>query len=145
MGTYSLKNIYNVLKDTHFYTDNQPYIFYKLDKKDFVSLIQKVTQHQDMYSEVLNDKDELTVILPKKVWESDFSAEFTPLKTAPDIALITCELQQESQGGFLLPLVTMLSTHSISVYVQTSFTQDHIFVNFEQLEEALRLLNQLKG
>lgn len=145
MGMYSLKNIYEVLAGTNFYTDHKPYVFFQLDKSVYQPLLKELSKHQDVYAEVINDKDELSVILPKDVWESSFASQFNPQQSMGEVALITCEVQQETQTGYLLSLLTILSTHNIGVYVQGAYTTDHIFVSLDQLEEALRLLNQLKG
>src|SRR5436190_4009325 len=113
MGIYSLKNVYDVLKDTTFFTDHKPYIFRKFDKNNFSELHLEISKYPTVYSEIINDKDELTVIMPKDLWDNEFSKIFIPQESLPDIALITCEIQEQSQGGFLHSLITMLSTHNI--------------------------------
>lgn len=145
MSTYSLKQINEVLQNTNFYTDRVRYAFLKLVKEDFTRLLEKLSKYPDIYSEIINDKDELSLIIPKKIWDENFSSDFKALSSMGDVAFITCEVKQETVTGYLLAIVTMLSPHNISVFIQGAYTTDHIFVKYEQLDEALNLLNQLKG
>lgn len=144
MGQYSHAKIYKVISSTNFNTDGVSYLFGKIDKKYFSDLMKQIANHNDVYIEVINDKDELTIIMPLDLWDSEFGESFALIDRLEDLALITCQVKEETVTGYLLALATILSTHNISIFVQGAFTTDHIFVEQKNLDEALELLNQLK-
>lgn len=144
MSKYSIKKVWNVLKDANFFTDRVRYFFAKLHKKDYPELMRKLSKYPDIFSEVIHDKDELSLIIPTEIWEKDLSTQFQAEESENDLALITCEVQTEQVTGFLLMTSAILSPNNVGVYVQGAFTTDHIFVEYEDLDKAIKLLNQLK-
>lgn len=145
MGRYSIKQIHNSLEGTNFYTDRVKYLVVKLDKKNYSSLLQTISQFTNVYLQVINDKDELSLVTPKEIWEKELSNKYDHINLTGDLALITCEVKKETVTGYLLVIVSMLSPHNIGVFVQGAFTTDHIFVDHKNLDVALKLLNQLKS
>lgn len=145
MGLYSLKSIYEVLSTTTFYTDRKEYIFLKTSKENYTAIMQDLSSCTDEYIQVINDKDELTVLAPTAVWQQYCGDKYELLDSVKPVALITCSVTKPTVTGYLFILLTTISSHNISVFVQGAFTTDHIFVDYENLDKTLALLNQLKG
>lgn len=145
MGKYSIRQIHDALKETNFYTDKVRYVIVKLDKKIYSSLLQTVSKITHIYLQIIHDKDELSLVVPKEIWEEKLSNKYERIDQTGDLALITCEVKSETVTGYLLTIVSILSPHNIGVFVQGAFTTDHIFVDYKNLNEALELLNQLKS
>lgn len=145
MSTYSLTKVHNVLKDTHFYTDGKHYLLLQFKTSDFSRLIKQIEKLSEPYLEIILDKDELSLIIEERVWNKSLAEQFVALNSIQNLSLITCEVQEDTVTGFLLAIVAILSPNNISVYVQGAFTTDHIFVESQDLDKALKLLEQLKG
>lgn len=144
MGIYRKTTINRVIKGTTFWTDHKKYAFIKLDKSTYRDLLQVLARRNDEYVEVIYDRKELTIIIAKDTWERELERSFKPQDTIISVGIISCDVLESTVTGYLLELLRVISTNNIGVYVQGSYTSDHIFVDYPDLDRALEYLNELK-
>lgn len=145
MGMFSFTKIYNSLSGTKFVTDNNQYLMLKLSRDDFPKVTQAISDLSDRYIEIILDKDELTLIVSKQIWDNKLSRLFTASGQEGSLGVITCEVTKPPVTGYLFAILSILSTNNIGVYVQGAYTTDHIFVDYSDLNKSVSLLNQLKS
>lgn len=143
MGVYQSEDITRVIKGTTFWTDRKEYVFLKFDRGEYKNLVSTLAGFGDGYVEIILDRKELTVIIPKSVW-TQLSLTSKPTDQVLDIAIITCDAQEPTVTGYLLEILKYLSPKNIGVYVQGAYTTDHIFVDYHDLDKTLLLLEAMK-
>lgn len=146
MAQFDISKINESLRGTKFISDSVSYSMIKLDKSLYSPVVEYFSQLSDeTYKEMIFDKDELSVILTEEsIKASPFASQIKD--TLGPLACITCDVSEGigTVTGYLLAVTSVLSPNNISVYVQGAFTTDHIFVDFDQKDEAITLLNELK-
>lgn len=145
MGKYSVKKVWEVIDNCNFITDNQKYLFVKLDKSAYSELLQALSEIKNEYVEVINDPEEVSLIVTETTWTQRLQTKFKTLDQYTPLAIITCKVTIEQVTGFLPWTISILSMNNVGVFVQGAYTTDHIFVEYDNLDKALGLLNQLKG
>src|SRR4029079_4544769 len=134
----SQNDIDRVLSGTNFWTDRKEYLYLKLKAEDYSSLMVDLAAYTKPYTEIINDKDELTLLIARDLWNKNLAKKYVPI-ASEFLALITCEVQEETVTGYLLEMLKILSPSGIGVYVQGAFTTDHIFVHYADLDKAMEI------
>lgn len=146
MGTYTLKNIERVIKNTTFSSNRIKLVFAKYSRESYAPLLRKISELGDqLFSEIILDKDELTLVFPYTIWEEKIKDELPALEIEDPVVAIMCEVTEPTVTGYLLAITEVLSPANVGVYVQGAFTTDHILVDYKDLDRALQLLNDMKS
>jgi hypothetical protein len=133
----------HVIAETRLFTDTQSYIILRLplsQRAEAANLVAKLTQP---FVSLTRDKDEVTLVLPEEVWESQ-RPTLEVKEESISYRLITFDLPL-GQGlvGYLAILSTALAEVGVSIFALSAFSRDHFFVpadDFEVTWETLRNL-----
>lgn len=141
MGIYNKDKVKKALSKTQFITDRKKYIFAQYDKKHYANICKAMVLIEEPFAEIIVDKNEVTFVAPHDVWQA-LGLTVHPIKVDGPLGLITCDVTEENPTGYLLHVVEVLSPNNIGVYVQGAYTTDHILVHYEDLDKAIRLLQE---
>lgn len=138
--------IQTILNDTQLYSDTTYYRFIKLPVNALTAAAGIMAEAHTAFSALLFDKDEISVLLD----EQDYAAFQQRLAgyTVSDIRyrLITFDVVLEHDlVGFMAVISSALAEAGISILTFAAFSRDHVFVNDDDHEAALQVLENLKG
>lgn len=146
MGTYIYNNIDRIIKSTTFSTDRVQYVFARYERKSYKHLLELLSELGEQYfSEIILDKDELTLVYPYRLWQTEIETRIPHIAVEDPVAIITCDVVEPTVTGYLLAIVEVLSPANVGVYVQGAYTTDHILVDYKDIDRALTILASLKA
>lgn len=107
------------------------YVFVSVGEKK----IERLLKHASL---VFREKEGVTAILPKS-FADDESLEYESIW-----GLISMNVHSDLETiGFLAEITKLLRNAGISVNVVSAYYHDHLFVPFDRVQDALRVLNEL--
>jgi len=127
------------------YSDDYLYRFVKLPVNGVTAAAGVIAQAGNPFSALLLDKDEITLMIEDEDFE-EFKKRLLDHNVS-DIRyrLITFDVELEpTLIGFMAHISTALAKANISIMPFAAFSRDHIFVNENDFERAIDILEQLK-
>lgn len=127
------------------YSDGYLYRFVKLPVNAITAVAGVVAQAGNPFSALLLDKDEITLMIEDEDFEQ-FKKRLLD-HSVSDICyrLITFDVELEpTLIGFMAHISTALAEANISIMPFAAYSRDHIFVNENDFERAMNVLQTLK-
>lgn len=139
------QTVEQALKDAPLYSDDYVYRFVKLPPNAITAAAGVIAQAGTPFSALLLDKDEVTLMIEDEDFE-EFKKRLIN-HTVSDVRyrLITFDLELEpTLIGFIAHISRVLADANISLMPFAAFSRDHIFVNEDDFDKAMSLLENLK-
>ena len=136
----------DALRETTLVSDDYIYRFVKLPVNAIVAGAGVIAEAGNPFSALILDKDEVTLMIE----DEDFEQFKKRLRdhTVSDIRyrLITFQAVLEpTLVGFMAAIATALAEEQISVMPFAAYSTDHIFVNENDFDRAMTVLENLKA
>ncbi len=137
---------HEILKQTTFYSDGQPYAFVRLPASAITAAAGLVASIGEPFCALLVDKDEVSVMMPAEAW-AEFKQRLVNNQTAAvSYRLITFDIVLEPDlVGFMAYVSAALAEAGVSILPFAAYSRDHLFVPESQFEQALAALESLRG
>lgn len=134
------------LKQANLYTDDETYYFISLPPRAIVAAAGVVAEAGQVFSALLADKDEVTLMLRQDVYDEFSKRLIDHSRHAETYRLITFDVELDSGlVGFMARISQALADHGVSIMPFAAASRDHIFITSGQFETAMNCLNQLKS
>lgn len=133
------------LQNAVLYSDDYIYRFVKLPVNAITAAAGVIAQAGNPFSALLLDKDEVTLMIE----DEDFH-EFKKRLLDHEVSevryrLITFDIELEpTLIGFMAQVSTALASQNISLMPFAAYSRDHIFVNEDDFDRAITILENLK-
>ena len=99
--------------------------------------------HAACFSALIKERDEISVTLSAAAWHS-ISSKLSPRATAGPYRVITFDLELDlSICGYFAPAAERLAEAGVSIVPQCAYLKDHVLIQAEKIEQAIRLLQEL--
>ena len=137
---------HEILKQTTFYSDGQPYAFVQLPPAAITAAAGLVASIGRPFCGLIADKDEVSLMIPAEAW-AEFRHRLVNSQTAVDsYRLITFDIVLEPDlVGFMAYVSAALAEAGVTIMPFAAYSRDHLFVQENQFEQALTVLESLKG
>ncbi len=126
----------HVIAETRLFTDGRPYVIVGLSISQLAAASELLLRTQAPFSALLYDKDEVTLIIAREVW--DLSALALDVAAiSPDYRLITFDLPLDlGLVGYIATLTSVVAEQGVSVFPVSAFSRDHILVPADDFDRA---------
>jgi hypothetical protein len=135
-----------ILRQATFYSDIQAYAFIRLPAAAITAAAGLVAAIGEPFCALLIDKDEVSLMIPLEAWE-DFQQRFADHQVAArHYRLITLDVVLEPDlVGFMAYISDALAQAGISILPFAAYSRDHLFVQADQFDLALSVLEKLRA
>lgn len=131
----------HTIAQTRLFTDAQTYTILSVPLTQTTEALRFLVQLDEPFSALVRDKDEVTVVLPRAIWDEARPA-LDAIAESGDYRLITFDLPLDlGLVGYLATLISVVAEQGVSVFPVSAFARDHILVpvdDFDRAWEALR-------
>jgi len=126
----------HVIAETRLFTDGRPYVIAGLSASQLAAASELLLRTQAPFSALLYDKDEVTLIIAREVWDlSGLALDVSAI--SPDYRLITFDLPLDlGLVGYIATLTSVVAEQGVSVFPVSAFSRDHILVPADDFERA---------
>jgi len=128
------------------YSDEVLYVLIKLPANAVMAAAGVVAEWREAFCCLIIDKDEVTLLLPERAFET--FAERLPghLVAKVRYRLITFDIPLDlSMIGFMARVSSALAEANVSILPYAAYTRDHIFVHADAFDAAWTTLQQLQN
>lgn len=127
------------------YSDDYVYRFVKLPVKGITAAAGVIAEAGNPFSALLFDKDEITLMIEDEDFEHYKKRLLGHEVSAIKYRLITFDIELEpTLVGFMAYISSALAEADISLMPFAAYSRDHIFVNVDDFDKAITILNELK-
>jgi len=133
------------LQQSELYTDNVEYALIRLPTQAVTAAAGIVAEVGEPFAALLVDKDEITIVIPTEL-VTEFSGRI-PEDAIADTRyrLITFDVElAPTLIGFMAKVSEALAAAGVSILPYAAFSRDHLLVPTEQIDLALKTLENLK-
>ena len=140
-----VQTVKQALKDAPLYSDDYIYRFVKLPINAITAAAGVIAQAGNPFSALLLDKDEVTLMIEDEDFEQFKKRLIDHEISSVKYRLITFDLELEpTLVGFMAYVSTSLADAGISLMPFAAYSRDHIFVNEDDFDKAMTILENLK-
>ncbi|GAB5489944.1 MAG: hypothetical protein Phog2KO_01590 [Phototrophicaceae bacterium] len=139
------QTVKQALKDAPLYSDDYIYRFVKLPINAITAAAGVIAQAGNPFSALLLDKDEVTLMIEDEDFDEFKKRLLDHEVSSVKYRLITFDLELEpTLVGFMAYVSTSLAEAGISLMPFAAYSRDHIFVNEDDFDKAIAILENLK-
>lgn len=140
-----VQTVKQALKDAPLYSDDYIYRFVKLPINAITAAAGVIAQAGNPFSALLLDKDEVTLMIEDEDFEQFKKRLIDHEISSVKYRLITFDLELEpTLVGFMAYVSTSLADAGISLMPFAAYSRDHIFVDQDDFDKAISILEDLK-
>jgi hypothetical protein len=95
------------------------------------------------FSALIKERDEISLTLHEDAWLR-LAVKFSPRQVAGPYRVITFDLNLDlSMCGYFAPAAERLAEAGISIVPQCAYLKDHVLIQAEKIEQAVKILQEL--
>ena len=136
------ENVLQLWAQTKLYVWPEEYCLISLQVEHWEPVLSAVA-HADCFAALIRERDEISVTLSAAACHR-ISQKLTPRTMAGPYHVITFDLNLElSICGFFVPAAERLAKAGISIVPQCAYLKDHVLIQAERIEQAVKVLQGL--
>jgi hypothetical protein len=136
-------SIEQIFPHTRLYTDDLCYDIVHFPKNEREKALQLLDSGQSTFSTFIQDKDEITVVVPSAVL-ADFADSPQGTEVSGGWRLITFDIILEHDViGFMAVISECLAGAGVSIFALSAYERDHLLVPAGQFDTAWQTLDDL--
>jgi uncharacterized protein len=134
-----------ILANTTFYTDNEPYLVLKLPSAAITVAASIIAEISDPFCALITDKDEVTLVVPHEALE-EFAKRLRGHEVLGErYRLITIDaVLPPDLIGFMAKISAALAEAGVPIFPYAAYSRDHLLVPETKFEVAMSALQTLK-
>jgi hypothetical protein len=131
----------HILAQTNLFTDGKVYLIVKIGLAQGECIALRLETWPASFWACMRDKDETTLVLARESFKQ-LPSSVVALDVSPPYRLITFDIPLDwSVTGYLAALTSALADAGISIFAQSAFSRDHIFVAETDFNRAWDVLD----
>ncbi|MBN1285356.1 MAG: ACT domain-containing protein [Anaerolineae bacterium] len=142
-----MDKVSQALAEAALYTDGQEYTVIHLPLAAITAAAGVLAEIGEAFSVVIADKDEVTLILAREIWDDFKQARLPERQVAPEpFRLVTFDLPLTMDlVGFMAAVSGALAEAGVPLLAFSAYARDHLLVPAAQFDTAWAALKTLKA
>ncbi len=136
-------SIKQIFPHTRLFTDDLRYDIVHFPLNERERALQLLDSGQLAFSTFIQDRDEITVVVPSAVW-ADFTGKPQGVEVSAGWRLITFDIVLEHDViGFMAAISKCLADAGVSIFALSAYERDHLLIPADSFDTAWTTLNDL--